>query len=369
MSEFIERARGLDLRGQMTRRELMVSLGAIGLAPVLKLAAQPATPPIPVSTISHVALTVADFKRTVDFYQRLFGLSVLTYQGPPTYRTPGESETGREYPMLGIPGPRPQFLVLSGGRGAGTIPSINHFCLGVEKFDPDRAANVLKERNIRGRVRMREGQTPELLYYDPDGILFQMQDVSYCGGSGRLGNVCDPKERPFPTSASATPPPANPPIRPRTINSFGISVSNFQRSLDFYQGLFGTPIQTYQGETALLSIASGPRPQFFAISPGDYRTGKYVAPPSLTAQSPITHFCVGIEGFNAERVVKILAENGVKADLRMREGRTPEVFLWDPDNIRVQIQDVGYCGGSGPLGSLCNPKDRPLEAARKGVQG
>jgi catechol 2,3-dioxygenase-like lactoylglutathione lyase family enzyme len=258
--------------------------------------------------------------------------------------------------------------VLGGGRGAGTTPSINHFCLGAEKFDPDRAAGVLNERNIRGRVRMREGKTPELLYYDPDGVMFQVQDVSYCGGSGRLGNVCDPKERPFPTSVSATAPPPNPPLPARTINYFGLSVSNFQRSLDFYQGLFGTPIQTYQGETALLSIGSGPRPQFFAISPGDYRTGKYVAPPFLTAQSPISHFCFGIEGFNAERVVKVLAENGVKADLRMREGTTPEVFLWDPDNIRVQIQDVGYCGGSGPVGSLCNPKDRPLEAARKGVQ-
>jgi catechol 2,3-dioxygenase-like lactoylglutathione lyase family enzyme len=248
--------------------------------------------------------------------------------------------------------------VLGGGR-AGITPSINHFCFGAEKFDPDRAAGVLKARNIRGRVRMREGQTPELLYYDPDGMMFQVQDVSYCGGSGRLGNVCDPKVRPLPPSASPAPPPTNPLFRARTINSFGIRVSNLQRSLDFYQSLFGTPIHTHQGETALLSIASGPRPQFFTISPGDYRTGKYVALPSLTAQSPISHFCVGIEDFNAERVVKILSGNSVKAELVMREGKTPEVFLWDPDNVRVQIQDVAYCGGSGPLGSLCDATDRP----------
>src|SRR5262245_26303872 len=127
MNEFIERAQRQDLHGQLTRRQLLASLGSIASAPVLKLAAQPASPPIPVSTISHVALTVADFTRTVDFYQRLFGFSVIAYQGPPTYRTPGEPETGREYPMLGIPGPRPQFIVLGGGRGAGTTPSINHF--------------------------------------------------------------------------------------------------------------------------------------------------------------------------------------------------------------------------------------------------
>ena len=41
--------------GRMTRRDLMMSLGALASAPVLKLTAQPAAAPIPVSTISHVA--------------------------------------------------------------------------------------------------------------------------------------------------------------------------------------------------------------------------------------------------------------------------------------------------------------------------
>jgi len=32
--------------------------------------------------------------------------------------------------------------------------------------------------------------TPELYFTDPDGITIQLQDVSYCGGSGHLGNIC-----------------------------------------------------------------------------------------------------------------------------------------------------------------------------------
>ncbi len=32
--------------------------------------------------------------------------------------------------------------------------------------------------------------TPELYFTDPDGILIQLQDVSYCGGSGYLGDEC-----------------------------------------------------------------------------------------------------------------------------------------------------------------------------------
>jgi catechol 2,3-dioxygenase-like lactoylglutathione lyase family enzyme len=138
-----------------------------------ELGAQPSKAAIPISTINHVALMVADYKRTVDFYQRIFGFSVISYQGPPFYKTPGEPQTGVEYPMIGIPGPRPQFIVLGGRRDPGTVPSINHYCLGGEKFDPDAAAAILKARSIRGNVRMREGQTPELLFRDPDNILFQ----------------------------------------------------------------------------------------------------------------------------------------------------------------------------------------------------
>jgi hypothetical protein len=32
--------------------------------------------------------------------------------------------------------------------------------------------------------------TAELYFTDPDGILIQLQDVSYCGGGGHLGEVC-----------------------------------------------------------------------------------------------------------------------------------------------------------------------------------
>jgi hypothetical protein len=33
-------------------------------------------------------------------------------------------------------------------------------------------------------------RTEELYFTDPDGILVQLQNVSYCGGAGVPGNVC-----------------------------------------------------------------------------------------------------------------------------------------------------------------------------------
>jgi catechol 2,3-dioxygenase-like lactoylglutathione lyase family enzyme len=192
--------------------------------------------------------------------------------------------------------------------------------------------------------------------------------VSYCGGSGPLGENCDPKVRPFPPSAPGGRPPSKPPLPARTLNHFAISAMNMQRSVDFYQKLFGMPIQTYQGDMALLPLASGSRRQFFGISQGEFRDGKVVAPPNMTANSRLSHFCIGIENFNPDRVIKALGEEGVKGEVRMREGKTPEVYFWDPDNIRVQIQDVSYCGGSGPLGNLCDDKARPLSDTKRGVQ-
>ena len=56
-----------------------------------------------------------------------------------------------------------------------------------------------------------------------------------------------------------------------------------------------------------------------------------------------------MESFDADAVLKQLTERGIKASIRMR-GETKELYFTDPDGIRVQLQDVKYKGGAGPLG-------------------
>jgi len=89
-------------------------------------------------------------------------------------------------------------------------PDINHFCMTLENFKRDEILNTLERYGIKPResqtgsvrplryyisMRMenrggaKEG-TPELYFTDPDGILVQLHDVRYCGGTGVLGNVC-----------------------------------------------------------------------------------------------------------------------------------------------------------------------------------
>ena len=189
MSDAIE---GLVRRyesGGMTRRELVVALSAL-----LMVRSQPApaaqanAAPIPVTTLNHVTLTVADVQRSVEFYQRVLGLPLVTTQGT-------EADwSAPAVPVLGI-GDGPQFIAFS----QGSRPSINHYCLGMNGFDADDVVERLAAHGIDARVRLRADSDPpaeELMFSDPDGIAVQLQDNSYCGGSGALGDLCDPDDRP-----------------------------------------------------------------------------------------------------------------------------------------------------------------------------
>ena len=171
----------------------------------------------------------SDGARSNKFYLVLFGMPVRSYQGPP-----GTA------PALAI-GPTVQFIMFAGGGGprgggpraggapgagapAGAAPGrgarqggaapraagINHACMNLEGFKPDEVIKTLESVGIKKReseqgpvgplrhyisLRMpnrggAEGGTPELYFTDPDGLLMQLQDTTYCGGSGFLGEVC-----------------------------------------------------------------------------------------------------------------------------------------------------------------------------------
>ena len=89
--------------------------------------------------------------------------------------------------------------------------SINHGCFSLDGFKPDEVIEGARERRhqaarrrhrpgwpaaslrLDARMENRGGApegTPELYFTDPDGLLMQLQDTRYCGGSGVLGNTC-----------------------------------------------------------------------------------------------------------------------------------------------------------------------------------
>jgi len=142
----------------MNRRQMLASLPGMVLAP--RFFAQGSNPPIRTKGINHVTLYVSDVKRSIDFYQGLFGMPVASRQGATNAN-------------LRI-GAGPQFLGITSAAGA--APNINHVCLNVEDFNVDKIVGILTQRGftksdepgpMKVRVRMREG-TPELYFYDAD---------------------------------------------------------------------------------------------------------------------------------------------------------------------------------------------------------
>ena len=158
--------------GLMTRRDLLGALAMLMAAPaaVATAHAEQAAPVGAVKQMNHVSIFVPSVQKSVDFYQGLFGMPLLTRQDPGINLSTGAG-------FLGIyPAP-----------GGATAGSINHVCFGLENFDADAALKKLTDRGIKANIRLR-GDTKELYFTDPDGIRVQLQDVKYKGGSGPLGD-------------------------------------------------------------------------------------------------------------------------------------------------------------------------------------
>jgi hypothetical protein len=56
-------------------------------------------------------------------------------------------------------------------------------------FDPERTVAALEARGLKAESRERDGVT-QVYTADPDNLRIQLQDTSFCGGLGALGNEC-----------------------------------------------------------------------------------------------------------------------------------------------------------------------------------
>src|SRR5687767_3879014 len=86
-------------------------------------------------------------------------------------------------------------------------------------------------------------------------------------------------------------------FRVNGLSQITLTVSDVARSLDFYQGLFGMPVQARQGSTVLLRIGNGPR--FIALRPAT--AGEK---PSISALG------FGVQDFSVDRALQTLAAHG-----------------------------------------------------------
>jgi len=363
------------MTSSIDRRGFLASLPALAMAPRL-LAQAPARPTFRVNGLSQITLTVSDVKRSLEFYQGLFGMPVQARQGSDV--------------LLRI-GNGPRFLALRQA-ASGERPSISALGFGVQDFSIDRAMQTLAAHGItaapstadkpgpkQALIRTRrqseggspDGSTRDLFVADPSGLVFQLHDVSYCGGSGALGNVC-PVAEPSPKPGI---------MAVKDTSHFTIAASD-PNTVPMYMELFGLKPMVYQAQTPAWQIGNGVHFLMFIGGGGPTRGGGAAAAPPGPGRgaagvparpAAIDHACVAIENFDSAAVTKLLVGYGLKQQegqgrtplvtyisLRMpnrggAEGGTPELYFTDPDGLAIQIQDVKYCGGGGLLGELCPP--------------
>jgi len=152
----------------ISRRQLVASIAALvaggasnatAQTPVVSQAAQGAT-------LNHVSLAVTDVERSADFYGRLLGLKVV-------------SRPGNGGINLGLGG---SFLGVYKLANPGTV---NHFCIGVDNFDPDAMAAKLNAMGLRATVDRnpanRTSGGDQLYFNDPDNTRVQLGANGYQG--------------------------------------------------------------------------------------------------------------------------------------------------------------------------------------------
>jgi catechol 2,3-dioxygenase-like lactoylglutathione lyase family enzyme len=374
----------------VNRRTFIASLPALAYGP--GLIAQTGAAPFRATGLSQLTLTVSDVAKSLDFYQGLFGMPVQARQGSTV--------------LLRI-GTGPKFLELRPA-AAGERPSISALGFAVEKFDIDRAVKTLNEHGLMAAaagadkpaamqyvVRTRKADlggssdgTRELFVADPSGVLFQMHDVSYCGGSGAQGSTCRTVE---PSKRKGV-------MAVTDMSHFTVN-ANDPRTVPFYQELFGFQPQAYQAATPAWGVGDGVHFLMFTGNAGGPTRGggpgappraggpPAGAPPAIPAGAPprgspaggpgrrgpgparagIDHACMAMPDFDPAKVTQMLVDYGLtKQD---GQGRTPLVPIsrsgcriaaapraGHPSStspIRtaspIQLQDVKYCGGGGFL--------------------
>ncbi len=321
----------------MTRRSALLALSVTAVSPVLM--AQELKAQIRTRRLNNVMMSVSNLERSTKFYERLFGPSIR--QGDvAVFRVGGG----------------PHFFALT-TVGRGEKPDFLSYGMTVTDFDPARAMRTLADRGVSGAETTLRGDTPELFVRDPNGIKIQLVHTAYGHGSGPRGDI-------LPPASTAV---AEPLFKIKTINHVTLTIANGSRERDFYQTVFGLPVRAMQGDGVTLAIGEGTDGIVFNASANN-----------PNAVSGINHACFTIENFDPERVMATLVENGLEpiengipslikpltCRVRWRQRAnngggptsplgTPELYFTDPDNLRIQLQDVSYCGGSGRLGQIC----------------
>jgi glyoxylase I family protein len=137
-------------KGSLSRRELVQGLAMLAASGTAAAAQEGID--FKDADIDHVSIHVADLQRSVDFYQKMFGFSVVSQDQPGGIVRLGNSKV---------------LVSVNSGKPAGVM---DHFAIGIPRFSRESATRYLTQR---GATPL-QGDYAGLHIKDPDGINVQI---------------------------------------------------------------------------------------------------------------------------------------------------------------------------------------------------
>jgi len=264
----------------LSRREM---LGVLGASAVAFRNAAAADAPLRFTALDHVEFLVSDVEKSAAFYARVFGNTVLK-----------NNKTTRRYVKIGA-----SYLAMDKGD-----VHVDHFCAGIPGFD---VASVHASLNAKGVAYRDFPSGKDLAVPDPDGIRLQLATDN--GWAQLLTGTASPE-----TIAIG----GEPIFRPTGIDHILLNVADPEKSAVFYEKILG-PVTQRNNNRIWFQAGTG-------------RIGLSKTPAG--AKAGVNHYCVSVEKFDYDAVVKKLQQAGIPLDPPEIAG-SPD--LRDPDGYRMQV--------------------------------
>ena len=139
-------------KGALTRRELIQGLALLSAAGSAASGAPVQESAFKAAKIDHVSIQVTDLPRSIAFYRDIFGLTILGEDKP------------NEIVRMGV---TRALVSLHHKNPTGVV---DHFAIGIEKFNKDAVTQELKKRGLNAEENLDAGFHVK----DPEGMSVQI---------------------------------------------------------------------------------------------------------------------------------------------------------------------------------------------------
>lgn len=142
-------------KGSLSRRDLVQTLAMLAASGsgMGRAAAAQEELDFKAANIDHVSIHVADLQRSVQFYQRMFGFAVVSQD-----QAQGIIRLGNGKVLVSL------------NNGAGRAGAIDHFAVGIPKFDAQSGRQYFTQRGAMPS----QGDYAGFHIKDPDGVNVQI---------------------------------------------------------------------------------------------------------------------------------------------------------------------------------------------------